>query len=636
MSKSSPFSYPKTRLGPWGQEDPIRTPWLFVGGDHNNDGGRKALIDEIKESLDNPKPIHIVGCYGIGKTATVDYAVIEKNREIASHLNTQYAVAIVTFQGQSSPESKHVNQLVKNVFKDVYKQVVYPGLSTEELDDSVRNYSLNELLSRLRDVHRYERFVIVLDSIRGFQVAMEEIQNFIEEVLRYGWVPVVETHHDANITYRKHNQTYSLDRKTTKGVYPVLVRSETEDSSLEEVLVESTPLHGLSNKDAKRLIRGESKEDFRQPYYLSQWRVWIPNLIFHHVGTHPLLLHAVCYQLDHALRNRKFSKQDVLNGINRIQTSHHSTLDNLRESVKPLLEDLGSEYRETRQAAYRRLKQQGLLTKKWYRRSSFVAVLGTYNTFLRRQKRLSMLWYKNIKLRFLAWYKREAEQEEIEENVIDGIKRIEELHRKGVFALLDTESTPKGTGFFTKFDEKIYGVTCAHVVKKLCDNTQVGEKVNIEFVDGTRGMAEIIYYSPPLKTAETNWSASEDVAILKVETPSVTRSILPLSNPNEEYIGRGPCNLFGYFVRAGAWEKDIYCENAVGVGMYQLSEVQIKGLIKEETGFRGASGSPICDTNKGEHIGMFRAQERGGENFFPYLIPSTIILNILKEINVND
>lgn len=100
---NNPFCEPKTPLGPRYRVADIgsasqQSRWLFVGGD--DDCGRKTMIDTIRDLLQEqtPRPIQLVGCYGIGKTATVEYAVLKvnKEREKKDRNNRPYGIVIVS------------------------------------------------------------------------------------------------------------------------------------------------------------------------------------------------------------------------------------------------------------------------------------------------------------------------------------------------------------------------------------------------------------------------------------------------------------------------------------------------------------------------------------------------------------
>lgn len=274
---NNPFCEPKTPLGPRYRVADIgsasqQSRWLFVGGD--DDCGRKTMIDTIRDLLQEqtPRPIQLVGCYGIGKTATVEYAVLKvnKEREKKDRNNRPYGIVIVSGDNiEESPAIDNKNRFLANLFRAVGWSVNSSDVSSQREEGSSW-LTLEGLLDILKNEvsQRYERLIVVLDSFEidspNNDTLYTEIRDFVEEIIRLGWLLVIETRYSEDFHYRIRHYAYvpPVARVRNRTHWPEVVDSNANGSnnqSQELIKIDKIQLRGLSRRHARQLIWGDRK-----------------------------------------------------------------------------------------------------------------------------------------------------------------------------------------------------------------------------------------------------------------------------------------------------------------------------------------------------------------------------------------
>ena len=193
-----------------------------------------------------------------------------------------------------------------------------------------------------------------------------------------------------------------------------------------------------------------------------------------------------------------------------------------------------------------------------------------------------------------------------------------------------------GTGFWVALNQQVYVVTCAHVLKQL--QCAVGDSVKARtFGPNIQDLElEVLWYRVPHHQRDRDWSARQDVAILRplaTTSPetSVTElpNLLPLSAESmsiNEYRQSATLYSFGYpapkRLKGDSFSSLVFDEY-VGNGFIKLLNL---GATKVEG---GVSGSPLCHLEGQQVVGMIHA--RLGADVV-YCIPATTILEVLADL----
>ncbi|MEO0868536.1 MAG: serine protease, partial [Cyanobacteria bacterium J06642_11] len=190
-----------------------------------------------------------------------------------------------------------------------------------------------------------------------------------------------------------------------------------------------------------------------------------------------------------------------------------------------------------------------------------------------------------------------------------------------------------GTGFWVALNQQGYVVTCAHVLKQL--QCAEGDSVTARtFGPNIQDLElEVLWYKVPHHQGDRDWSARQDVAILR---PLATTSpetglpdLLPLSTESmsiNEYRQSATLYSFGYpapkRLKGDSFSSLVFDEY-VGNGFIKLLNL---GATKVEG---GVSGSPLCHLEGQQLVGMIHA--RLGADVV-YCIPATTILEVLTDL----
>lgn len=183
-----------------------------------------------------------------------------------------------------------------------------------------------------------------------------------------------------------------------------------------------------------------------------------------------------------------------------------------------------------------------------------------------------------------------------------------------------------GTAFLTLFKDKIYVVTCAHVLSGLGRNEgDLQELIPMKY-NLPKFSTKILWCHPPLGLDEKAWSAMQDIAILGPVYPASNINWIHLASEWSEDQAQTDCWCFGYStskVARGAWIENINCDKEIGDGFVVLKQ-QGKERVSP-----GVSGAPLYCPNCAKIIGMIQAEDDKDKDA-AYLIPSYLITNILE------
>ncbi len=202
--------------------------------------------------------------------------------------------------------------------------------------------------------------------------------------------------------------------------------------------------------------------------------------------------------------------------------------------------------------------------------------------------------------------------------------------------LMSDAGEVSGTGFWVLWDQQLYVVTCAHVLKQL-QCSEGGLVKARTFGPNVQDLnLKVLWYKVPETQSDKDWSARQDIAILGLvaETPpqvpmGTQDNLLPLS--------ANPINLSGYRqvttfysfgypaskrLKGNSFTSLVFDEQ-VGNGFIKLLN---RGHAKVEG---GVSGAPLCHMEGKQLVGMIHA--RSG-NDVVYCIPSTTILEVLADL----
>lgn len=177
-----------------------------------------------------------------------------------------------------------------------------------------------------------------------------------------------------------------------------------------------------------------------------------------------------------------------------------------------------------------------------------------------------------------------------------------------------------GTGFLFSKNEKIYAITCAHVLRDYVE----GEIISLEYmvdIDIGNIDAKAVWLKQPKKELK-DLNAFEDIAVLEVKQALKLSIFSELSIP-ENYGKVVDCWCFSFQTPRGIKLKKIDCNFPVKYGFVEIAQ---NGEYKIE---EGASGSPLYSDKSGV-VGM--VQSKTTNNRTAYLIPSKLILKALDSL----
>lgn len=205
-----------------------------------------------------------------------------------------------------------------------------------------------------------------------------------------------------------------------------------------------------------------------------------------------------------------------------------------------------------------------------------------------------------------------------------------------IFAIQEDENNRMfaGTGFLIQFNEKLYGITCAHVLPNA--TRKIGQTIYLYHKQGWSFTAKVAWIDPYLTQDDEDqnrrWRTEQDIAILEVNVDDKPVHVIKLAkvkNDQTYYNDRTDCHCFAYIQSAdpyGDYIKQIACRYRVADHMIKLSNNQNPKIEK------GASGAPLIHGigQDEQIIGMIRSSSTNNPD--AYLIPSSIILNVLKNM----
>ena len=204
--------------------------------------------------------------------------------------------------------------------------------------------------------------------------------------------------------------------------------------------------------------------------------------------------------------------------------------------------------------------------------------------------------------------------------------------------LTDEEGEVRGTGFWAVRDQQLYVVTCAHVINQL--RRSEGDRVPARtFGPNVQDLElEVIWYRVPEDRSAKDWTARQDIAILRPALKAASQSadlglidLLPL-NPDavtlNQYQQSATLYSFGYPAPKrlkGESFSSLVCDEQVGNGFVKLLNL---GANKVEG---GVSGAPLSHVEGKQLIGMIHAK-LGAD--VVYCIPAATILEVLADMPV--
>jgi hypothetical protein len=212
---------------------------------------------------------------------------------------------------------------------------------------------------------------------------------------------------------------------------------------------------------------------------------------------------------------------------------------------------------------------------------------------------------------------------------IDSQYQSQEQAKALTIALLDDNGKVKGTGFWVRGNaEGSYPqvLTCAHVVKEL--NKQEGGLLRGRTFgpDPQEITLEVVWYQIPNDRPE-DWSAQEDIAILRMVQPEVVipSLLFDLNLDPQMYLKTQSMMLYSFGFPStkhlkGESFNNLIWDGQVGNGFAKLINL---GKTKVEP---GASGSPLVDLMQRQIIGMIQARS---SNDVVYCIPARSLAQIL-------
>jgi hypothetical protein len=217
-----------------------------------------------------------------------------------------------------------------------------------------------------------------------------------------------------------------------------------------------------------------------------------------------------------------------------------------------------------------------------------------------------------------------AESDSLESSSVP--QPVGERYRAGIVAITtDDGAQILGTGFLTAFADKVYAVTCAHVLRSI--RKSEGQSVTLKPLVSESELlhATVCWMDVPQGVEPKNWTAAQDIAILRFDAPLLSQ-LKPLILSQESCIGKAGCFCFAYLEKRehkGAWIEGISCGREVADRFVELGQSG-KTLID-----KGASGAPLSDA-QGNIAGMVQAFLKGED--VAYLTPAQKIQTVLERL----
>ena len=186
-----------------------------------------------------------------------------------------------------------------------------------------------------------------------------------------------------------------------------------------------------------------------------------------------------------------------------------------------------------------------------------------------------------------------------------------------------------GTGFLTRYADKVYIITCSHVIWEIDNQNQKGITLGLGRMDSRFKdfSGKIIWYDSPNTKNPVDLSALNDVCVIEPLSGLQVDDILDLAGSQDRYEGLVDCWCFGYLGSMGSrgeWFENITSERRVGADFIRLSQ-----LSKVKIG-KGVSGAPLYSPQSAKIIGIIQAIY--GKDT-AYLIPGFVIHSILEKLN---
>ncbi|WP_161634917.1 S1 family peptidase [Leptolyngbya sp. Heron Island J] len=225
-----------------------------------------------------------------------------------------------------------------------------------------------------------------------------------------------------------------------------------------------------------------------------------------------------------------------------------------------------------------------------------------------------------------------------EDNTRPQMKTIQNQCKAITVALGNKIGEVSGTGFWVTLEQKLYVVTCAHVLKQLqCSERDLVKArtfgPNVQDLD-----LEVLWYRVPEDCSDRDWSSRQDIAILRPVSTTVPqisvldlKNLLPLSHESMSLNGyRQATTLYSFGYPApkrlkGESFASLVFDEQVGNGFIKLLNL---GPTKVEG---GVSGAPLCHVEGRQLVGMIHA--RLGTDVV-YCIPATTILGVLADLQL--
>lgn len=206
---------------------------------------------------------------------------------------------------------------------------------------------------------------------------------------------------------------------------------------------------------------------------------------------------------------------------------------------------------------------------------------------------------------------------------------VESVYRSMIVSVVDEkDGAIVGSGFITRFRERTFIITCAHVIKVLNKHENDTLKLGRMIIANEDFLGRVLWYHPPEEKNAENWSAFEDVCVIESLSDLKLKEMLPLATvfEKEKYEGDSGCFCFGYPVGMGprgSWFRDISCKKSDGADFILLA--QAKGTQIDH----GVSGAPLYSPHSSRIIGIIQSISEG-DSGIAYLIPSYIIQKVLE------
>lgn len=203
---------------------------------------------------------------------------------------------------------------------------------------------------------------------------------------------------------------------------------------------------------------------------------------------------------------------------------------------------------------------------------------------------------------------------------------VEEDHTKSLFAILNAENIPVGTGFLVKFQGRLWAITCRHNLAEL--NKGNKDELLIEPFDTKLKKTKLTIndLAPVEDSDPKKWLADEDIFVQEIPQYNIDGICYLTLDARIKPVNQTGCWCFGYVKSKnlrGDYINNIVIEERAGVhrGFYQFTQ------IGNERIEQGVSGAPLFSA-KNEVIGMI--QSKHGTSTTAYLIPVNPIIEKLR------